>query len=419
MRGRAAESLRVDRFVLPFGDRGVLLHFLEHLFVAHSARERLGRIVARAGLALGSPSVAGRLLPGSEAVSTDGPHPDGCFAEDHLRRAADRLELEPGARWIQLLDYAAVDRSGRVLFAFPPAETEPSMVVKVRPLSPGGPTLKGEWEALTEVRARLPAGLASTVPEPLTYVVDEDTELLSLSFLPGCSVYADMRNLLLPTRRLASHMEAASTWLAGLHEATADAGTALDPQRDLPDPTELRERILAAGGAGALDGDPELRWYRSLCEGLVRRGLPLSAIHGDFWPRNLLLGSAPLPNVVDWEHYRRRGNPASDLFHFPLTYGLNHGWVRYRRRPPLEAFRRTFLDRNRVSRAVRDYLSRYGRIRGIDPDLLRHLFLLHLLTRGSRERSGMEAVSRALPEETLWVSAYSMVTRTRSSVFSW
>lgn len=408
MRAAAAETFRVDRFEIPRRDDGVLRHFLEHLFVAHSARERLARLAARASLAVGGRSVARRILPNAAAGSTDRP----------LQRVAARLGLDPGTRWIQLFDYAEGGRAGSVLFSFRPSCTEPSMVVKVRPCSSHASTLKREWEALAAVRARLPEELLDTVPEPLMYLVDDETELLGLSFLSGCSVYIEMRNLLFPTRRSTAHMEAASTWLASFHEATAESGTTLDPVRDLPDPKELRERILSTGGSDALGGDPELRWYRDLREALGRRPLPLSAIHGDFWPRNLLVGSFPLPNVVDWEHYRAQGNPASDLFHFPLTYGLNHGWERYRRRPPLEAFRRTFLEHNPVSRAIQHYLARYGRIRGMDLELLRRLFLLHLLTRGSRKRRCLEAVSRALPEETLWVFAYSMVTRTEWSVFS-
>ncbi len=413
-----AEPLRVDRFVVPDGDGGVLLHFVETLFVAHSVRERLCRLAARTSLAAGLPRVAGRLLLSSGGGSLDRALRDRPESGELLRGAVARLRLPPGTRCIQLLDYTSHERSGSVIFAFPPEKTEPSMVVKVRPPGGAASALKREGEALADVRRRLPAEMRETVPEPLAHVADDEAELLGLCFLPGKSVYGDMRNRLFPSGRVEAHMEAASGWLARFHEATAGGGARLDPGRDLPSPRQLRETILGAGERGALGADPELRWYRRLQEELARRPLPLSAIHGDFWARNLLLGDGPLPAVVDWEHFRPQGNPAADLFHFPLTYGLNHPWRRYRRLPPLAGFRQTFLERNRVSRAVRGYLSRYGRARELDLDLLRGLFLLHLVTCGSSRHGGLDAVSRAFSAETLWISTYTMVARTESSVFS-
>jgi hypothetical protein len=129
-----------------------------------------------------------------------------------------------------------------------------------------------------------------------------------MSPVPGVSAYIEMQGLLAPGRVVDRHFDAAAEWLFKFHQATG-------------------------------------------------------ASHGDFWARNLLVGPTA---VVDWEHFTEEAPIYADLFHFPLTYGLNYPWARWRRLPPDEAFRRTFLEDNRVSRAVRRYLARFG-----DPPALR------------------------------------------------
>lgn len=400
MTGATGESLRVDRFVLPARDDLVLHHFLEHLFVAHSARERLWGWGARTSSRLGMPSTARRMLPISPP-----PAPASPAGTDEILPALRRIGLGRGARSIQLRDYPGGGRAGSVTFVFPPGAREPSVVVKSRPSAgSSAPSLRREWHAISELRDRLPADLRATVPEPLWYATENRTEVLALSFIAGCPAYADMRNLLAPARRAGSHMKAASCWLARFHEATTDPSAALDPAQGVPDPEWLRERIWKSGGPGGEALGPGLGWVHRLREDLARESLHPTAIHGDFWPRNLLLDrGGGLPGVVDWEHHRDRGNPAYDLFQFPITYGLNHPWVRYRRSPALDAFRRTFLERNRVSRAVRSYFEGYRRARGMEWSLLRRLFLLHLLT--------------ASPEEP-WVAAYALAAGADQSVFS-
>lgn len=408
----ATEAVRVGRFLVSWDDPRVLHHFLDRHFVAHSALERVRGLMARKSLEAGLVSGARRLLGGADRPVTE---PSGF--EGHVRWALRRADVDWSGRWIQLLDYPG-GRSGSVTFAFPPVGSEPSVVVKARPSGASGPSLRREREALAHVRERLPEGLRVTLPEVLWYGVEDGLEGLVLSLVPGRPVYLDMRNLLVPGRRVFAHLEAASLWLARFHEATEDTEGSLDLEADLPGEAALREEIRPVGGAADPSGPEELAWYRRLRERLAADPLPASAVHGDFWARNLLLGDESLPFVVDWEHYEPWGTPVRDLFHFPLTYGLNHPWTRYRRCPPLEAFRRTFVEGNRVSRAVRDYFIRYGRRRGVDLDVLRSLFLLHLLTLGGRGPSGMTRASGPFPGEAPWRSAYRLIVAAERSVFS-
>ncbi|HVG06716.1 MAG TPA: hypothetical protein VNM67_03360 [Thermoanaerobaculia bacterium] len=170
-----------------------------------------------------------------------------------------------------------------------------------------GSGLQREAEALRFLAGHLPAELRDSVPRLLSW---QDQALL-MSPVPGVSAYVEMQGLLAPGRAVDRHFDAAAEWLFRFHEATG-------------------------------------------------------ASHGDFWARNLLIGPTA---VVDWEHFTEEAPIYADLFHFPLTYGLNYPWERWRRLPPDEAFRRTFLEDNRVSRAVRRYLARFG-----DPAALRPPF---------------------------------------------
>jgi hypothetical protein len=170
-----------------------------------------------------------------------------------------------------------------------------------------GSGLQREAEALRFLEERLPPDLRDSVPR----LLDWQDQALLMSPVPGVSAYVEMQGLLAPGRAVDRHFDAAADWLLKFHRATG-------------------------------------------------------ASHGDFWARNLLVGPTA---VVDWEHFTEEAPIDADLFHFPLTYGLNYPWERWRRLPPAEAFRRTFLEDNRVSRAVRRYLARFG-----DPASLRQPF---------------------------------------------
>jgi hypothetical protein len=168
-----------------------------------------------------------------------------------------------------------------------------------------GSGLQREAEALRFLAERLPADLRDSVPR----LLDWREQALVMSPVPGVSAYVEMQGLLAPGRAVDRHFDAAAEWLLRFHQATG-------------------------------------------------------ASHGDFWARNVLVGPTA---VVDWEHFTEEAPIDKDLFQFPLTYGLNYPWERWRRLPPEEAFRRTFLEDNRVSRAVRRYLARFGNPAALRP----------------------------------------------------
>jgi hypothetical protein len=176
----------------------------------------------------------------------------------------------------------------------------PTHIIKIRELPGEGPSLSVEADACERVHAALP----DSTPRVLRFERTSDAEVLVVTMLPGVSAYVEMRQAFAPAHHAARHFETAAQWLE-----------------------------------------------------TFRRAMP-GASHGDFWAQNMLISDAGEAGVVDWERFAAEGSPDADLFHFPLTYGLNFRWRRGA--TDEEKFAKTFLERNRVSLAVRQYLSRFG-----------------------------------------------------------
>lgn len=326
----------VDRYLVPVAERPVLDYFMKRLFVAHGLRERMLRSVLVSPLRSGArrllidgtwhaSSNPYRLHPGATAASGEQAErwrgAAGLIREleatpDALEAAGLRL-LAPG-RSIILRDYDTAGRGRVLVFAFRPGATEPSAVVKLRHPVASGAGLRREHDALQRVRAC--RSLARSVPEPLLHRRTANAEILVLSSVPGTSAYVDMQTSLRPSRRVGTHFAAAAEWLARFHREMTQA-------------------------------------------------------HGDYWARNILLrprsGGGTEVAVVDWEHASASGDPLRDLFHFPVTYGLNYPWRRYRRSRAGEAIRRTFLEEGGVAGHVAAYFRLYCDMTGLERDRLR------------------------------------------------
>ena len=180
----------------------------------------------------------------------------------------------------------------------------PSQVVKIRELPAEGASLAIEAEACERVSTALP----TSTPRVIRFEQTSDAEVLVLTAVAGVPAYVEMQQAFAPSRLAERHFEAAARWLAEF-----------------------------------------------------RRVMP-GASHGDFWAQNLLISyvgkEAGDVGVIDWERFALEGTPDADLFHFPLTYGLNFRWRQGA--TDEEKFAKTFLERNRVSLAVRHYLQKFG-----------------------------------------------------------
>jgi aminoglycoside phosphotransferase (APT) family kinase protein len=382
---------RADRFVVPSEHGAAAAFVASHLYVAHSFRERLAWRFHRA--------FGGRTL--FRAIAPD------ALADAAQAAIADAADLVPhlagnATSWIVDTDYADSARHRTVAIVFREGRADPALVVKRARHVPGGGAraLHGEREALEMLHRRLPPALVETVPHVIGHSVTEGWESLALTWVQGRSAYADMQTSLLPASGIAVHFRSAGRWLADFHDATAEHGRALQPARD---EAAVRDMLALSGSRD------DRQWFARLCDWCAAHPVHAVTSHGDFWARNVLLGAPRhAAGVVDWEQSARDASPFDDLFHFAVSYGLAYPWRRYRRASAEDALRRTFLEENRVSSAVRQYLHDYCRGRALDTAALEWWFRLFLLRRahdGGREGA-------------LWIRFEERLARASRSVFS-
>lgn len=265
-----------------------------------------------------------------------------------------------GSQWIILRDYAGL-RQRNLVFLFD-AGGRMTRVIKTRPVDAPGQSLRVEADALRAIREQVDADLQRTMPEVLAFVISGSHEVMALSALPGRPLDISMQRSLRPRVSHRSHLAAAGTWLGRLHAAT--------------------------------------------------RNGPQTAVHGDFWTRNLLFAGTDLLGVVDWEGALPAGERWDDLFTLPLLYATAAPvWFR---REPLRDFEAAFTGRGGVATAVSGYFAAYSAQTGIDQRAIRGAFESYLA----------EQESRGKHEETQWKTRYSwktmlrIVQSSRNSIFS-
>jgi hypothetical protein len=239
-------------------------------------------------------------------------------------------DLSAYSGWVLLRHYPEDSRRRHVLFLFESDAAEPSLVVKTGRCAAEGGSLGREHDLLAALRQRLAAPMRATLPEPLSLESAGEHEALLLTHLSGRPLAISMQRSIRPHAAHESHLAAAGKWLAELQQQTA-SGT-----------------------------HPEDR----------------SAVHGDFWPRNVLFTrAADLSGVIDWEGGTLSGSRRHDLFSLPLLFALEGFW---RDGDPLRRFRRGFLEPSPVARAVRRYLDAFRGRASVDLETLREWFLRFL-----------------------------------------
>lgn len=256
----------------------------------------------------------------------------------HLLALLDEVpDAVPRDAAIYVRDYDESDRGRVVAFFFRKGEPAPAAVAKAQFARRDALSLRIETQTLEQMRAFLPPALQPSLPRVLRFHESPRGELLVTSMLPGRSAYVEMRSSLAPSRHIDAHFDAAAQWLAAFHDATRTTVTSV------------------VGGVT----------------------VPHSAAHGDFWPRNVLHHGDAI-GVVDWEHFLPAASPFVDLFHYPLAYGIAY----FRRASREEAFRKTFRENNRVSRAVQRYLRDYASRAGLPEKVLEPAFRTFVETKG-------------------------------------
>jgi hypothetical protein len=237
--------------------------------------------------------------------------------------------------------------------------THPLVAIRVRPVAGGGTRLEKEAQALASVRAPLAPALRALVPTPLAHRVSDGIEVLATSFVPGRPLPFDLPRGAQAGRAAHRHMSAVAGSLADLQNGLREAG----------------DRVL--DGSAWPDEAADYPWSSPLRERLAVRPVPLLPSHGDFAPHNILLERGLVSGIVDWGRYRPADLPTRDLFHFLIGYArlLDPRPVGVAAR----ALERAFIERNRVSHAIRQALLRYSERRELGLPTLGGLFRLHIL----------------------------------------
>lgn len=431
----------VDRFVVTRAEAGAVRYLAEQLAVAHGRRERLRHSLARTlGVAGSRRWLLESVSPGDLPQRFHEPlrRLDLCLGPaGEALFAGPPFDGRPPAGFVLLVDYATHPRGQAVVFLFAAGGHEPRAVLKLRPggdsgvtgaVAEGGATTPLAREATVLDRLQvLPGELAATVPRRRGFqrlpdpVTGGEVQALLTSCLPGRSAYVELSRGVIPGSGRAWHLELAARWLGRFHRATRGSGVWSPPSPDDPVLDPARDPA----------GHPP-DWFHRLVTAAERVPLTLSAGHGDFWARNLLVppkdSGRELPGVVDWEGYRPEAPPFEDLFHFPWTYASVGPWGRRGVRPASargshRAFQDAFLGRGDgrgarsrdLFRPLRRYFEIYVAETGLPWDRLDPLFRLFLLMR--RGAAG-EVGTDGTDEEAPWLHAYRAFDRAPRSVFS-
>lgn len=368
-----------DRFTIPLRERGPFHFYVHSLLVPHSRRELAWAAFARAGRGPGR--LALPILGSKSAQGLRGrPGAQGAVHELVQRTCAALLEAgaigasEPST--ILLNDYGNSDRGKMVLFIFEPQARRPSVVAKVSSSPAQRDTLRQEQATLRTLHERLPRRLLKSVPMPLAEAGDGAAAAFAETYIGRTSMYVEMRNSWSPRRQAEKHFRAALPWLVQFQAATVADRVRLDEGvicEHVEAPLAEYSRSCAPSPA------VERMFGRTIqnARALTHERLPLTARHGDFWARNVMLGEGGV-SVIDWDGYKDCSPPFHDLFHFAVSYGLSYPWQLGRWADPSAAFRSTILADTWLSRLLRELLRDYCRVMAVSPVLLQVFFPVYL-----------------------------------------
>ena len=283
--------------------------------------------------------------------------PDAALVTPMIAIHAGRI-----SEWLLLRDYEGESRGRNVLFLFADSPV-PALIAKVRRMSSTTPPLETEAMMLRAVHSRVGDIVARTIPRTIDLLQTSDAEILLLSVLPGRPLALAMQRTLRPSSAFASHLAAAGSWLGRFHQATRN------------DRGEV-------------------------------------AVHGDFWPRNVLYDGNELTGVVDWEGGSSHGEPETDLFTLPLLFATDT--ASWGKEDLTGRYRRAFLEDSALSRAIRRYLHAYCETSSVPFGELRAMF--ERFVAASEEKRGKEG--KGWHTHYPWDELLRMLDSSNRSVFS-
>ncbi|AWT46610.1 hypothetical protein DMT42_32830 [Streptomyces actuosus] len=211
---------------------------------------------------------------------------------------------------VVLLDHSHDPAARLILLVFPPGSRRPALAVKVPVTASAAQGVLREAQRLRAVldlplRAARPA-----VPTVMGLLRHEGRPALVTTALPGTPMLVAYHRPGHHARHgpVCADFAAAARWLAALQSATT--GT-VAPLGLAPGVTEALENRLDRPARARLHAlGRRLRGYAA----------PRTAVHGDFWPGNVLVSGGRVTGVIDWERARRAGGPLADPARFVVAY---------------------------------------------------------------------------------------------------
>ncbi|MEY9874751.1 hypothetical protein ABH931_004251 [Streptacidiphilus sp. MAP12-33] len=212
---------------------------------------------------------------------------------------------------ILLLRHSHDPDGSTLLLLFGPADPTPRLAVKL-PARPGAAArVLAEADRL-DILATLPIGvLRRTVPEVVALLGHPGQPALVTTAQPGTPMlvgYHRHGHTAHPDA-VRADLRAALAWLTAFQAATAGEPAPLDLAPGVP------EALARHDGA-----HPRLEHLAALGRRLRRHHARQVAVHGDYWPGNILTLRGTVSGVVDWERSLPCGSPVRDPARFVLSY---------------------------------------------------------------------------------------------------
>lgn len=242
----------------------------------------------------------------------DATEPDAAGASESLSELIRRV----GGRSVVV--GTSKDPNGKLsLLLFEEGAGQPWAAAKIPTTDRAAGAVEKEGRLLVQLR-RLPLrGLMPTIPRVLQVANFMSRPVLVTTAVPGVPMSTRYHQYRHTARRRAVEADFAAVegWLARLQEATRGP----------------REPVDMDGGTGLrlaerFSGEPCFTEVIDRLAGIHRRlGLhraPRSAVHGDLWFGNVLVGSAEVSGVLDWEAGDLTGEPVRDIVRFAVSYSL-------------------------------------------------------------------------------------------------
>ncbi|NIH83917.1 phosphotransferase family protein [Amycolatopsis granulosa] len=203
-----------------------------------------------------------------------------------------------------------------LLLLFAPDGRWPRHAAKVSSDPAGAARVLREADRLRAIGGLSLGPVRATVPEVVAVLSDDGSPALVTTAVPGTPMLVGYHRRGHTSRpaTVRADFSAAGAWLAAFQSGTTDGVAPLDLAPGVPE--RLRHRLGARPDGGQRVQDQ----LAALRQRLGRHQGPRTAVHGDFWPGNLLLDRGAVTGVVDWEWAEPAGSPVRDVARFVLTY---------------------------------------------------------------------------------------------------